>query len=178
MTHRLSDKNLEQRKAVCSICGPVKIAKSGTGWACATKKKAHSRAWKLRHPDRDRRSTTEHVLLSRDPQNRIGLCAKDGSVDLVPWGRGFACGVRARQLGHVNHQSAPQQRCPDCWLLHRLTVWTTDGVCPRCVDVSLDGPLVPPAREGLPEGFHLVGGEDPYAMPDYESAVPGWHTLG
>lgn len=187
MTHRLSDRDTEARTATCSVCGPVKIQRAGNGWTCGNRANAQSRKQKRANPQRDRTSKTEHVLEWQNAETRTGLCRVDGAVTIVPYGRGYACEERAKELGRVNHQDAPQGWCRDCgaemedgpriWLL-------SDGTCPRC---STGQDLGAELRElesamraaaGLGDGFHIAPQGDPYAMPAYESAVPGWHTIG
>jgi hypothetical protein len=63
-----------------------------------------------------------------------------------------------------------------------------DGSCPRCSDpatLDLGAQLreleygFDRSGERVPEGMHVAyEDDDPYDMPDYESAVPGWRTLG
>jgi hypothetical protein len=189
MTHRLTDRDLETRTATCAICGPVKIQRSGNGWACGNRANAQSRKQKRANPQRDRTSKTEHVLEWQSTELLSGLCRECGPVDIVPWGRGYACGARAKELGRVNHQDAPQTWCRDCWAEmagdpDRYRVWLlADGTCPRCSsgqDLGTELRALEDGRQalvGLEPGFHLVS-TDPYSMPDYESAVPGWHTIG
>jgi hypothetical protein len=191
MTHHLTERDLDRRIATCSVDGPVKIRRSGTGWVCAEKAKANVRAYKNRHPERDRSSKSDHQLTEKDPPTRLARCSVCGVVDMVPTGRGWACATRAKELGRVNHQDAPQTWCRDCWAemegdADRYRVWLlADGTCPRCStgqdlhaelrDLEHNRRVLDDA--GLGPGFHIVS-PDPYAMPDYESAVPGWHTLG
>lgn len=187
MTHSLSEKNPETRRGTCSVCGPVRIQRSGTGWVCGTKHNATARASKRRRPDRERESKTEHVLDWQDPVLRSGLCRKCGPVDIVAWGRGYACAVRATELGVVNPQSEPARYCDSCKPLDGDVVWLTADGCPRCLETDLNAMLAQDAADRrltdgvydeFGEGFSIVGPSDPYEMPDYESAVPGWKTIG
>ena len=188
MRHSLTEKNVDTRRGTCSVDGEVRIQKSGTGWVCGEKHNAAARASKARNPERDRGSKTEHPLGWHDGELRTGECRKCGPVEIVPNGRGYMCATRAKELGRVNHQDAPQTSCRDCWAemegdADRYRVWLrADGVCPRCsTGQDLHAGLrqqedVQHQMAELEPGFHLVGG-DPYAMPEYESAVPGWKTL-
>lgn len=186
MKHSLTEKDPKTRRGVCSVDGEVRIQKSGTGWVCGVKHNAAARASKARRPDRARDSSTEHVLTWHDGQTRTGLCAKCGPVDVVPWGRGYACGPRAKELGRVNHQDAPQRYCDACKLLDSRIVWLTAGGCPRCAETDLNALFAADAADGrlmagddwAEMGMHVVGLADPYEMPELENAVPGWRTLG
>lgn len=184
MIHHLTDRQPASRRASCSVCGPVKMQRSGTGWVCATKGRANSRAWKRRNPDRDRGGRSEHELVGKARGARV--CAKCGPVATVPVGRGVMCANRAIELGRVNHQDAPQRPCPDCLAADGTVVYPTDGECRRCEETDLGAELARAAADerllaGVDDwaeaGLQLVGAVDPYAMPDYESAVPGWRTL-
>lgn len=186
--HHLSDKDPVARSATCSVCGPVRIGKAGRGWACSVKMKEHTRRWRAKNPNRDHgRGKNPHALESRDVPARRAVCAKCGPVEIEPWARGWICSNRARQLGRVVKQETVQQHCLDCKAADGVLVWLTDGACLRCAEVHLDAELAKLADderlmadllEWAEAGLHLVGPSDPYAMPEYESAVPGWKTLG
>ncbi len=182
--HHLTDRDLETRTAVCSVCGPVGVIKAGNGWTCATR---HGRAARRRArlvPRSRSTGRSPHHLTDHDPESRTGTCPVCGPVSIVPWGRGWACAQRATELGRVRQQEAPQEWCQDCRAADGTLVWLpTEGPCPRCgagSDLARGLRELEDARkamEGLPPGFHLTGG-DPYEMPEYESVVPGWKTIG
>ena len=187
MTHSLASKDVERRTADCSVCGPVKISKSGTGWVCAEKAKANARAWKARNPDRDRTSKTEHKLTWKNPQTGTGLCAVCDVVEIVPWGRGYACPNGDAAKTRVHFQDAPATYCDACKLLDGDLVWLTVDGCPRCNETDLNAMFAKDAADQRlmgdtdwsEMGMHVEGLlADPEYMPDYESAVPGWHTIG
>ena len=189
MTHHLTDKDTEARTAVCSIDGPVKIRPHGTGWGCAVRLNAKSREAKRRNPDRPRSSAAPHRLSWSDPETRTGICPVDGAVVIVPWGGGYVCQNRATELGVTNPQDEPQQYCRDCVDDDQTLVWLdAEGGCPRCTNGSLNAQLAQDAansrlmrhlEDELDAGFTVVGiNADPYAMPELESAVPGWQTIG
>lgn len=195
--HRLTEKDTEARTGVCSVDGPVKIRKSGTGWACAVRANAAARASKKRNPSRRRSSDAPHRLTWFDAETRTGTCPVDGAVEIVPWGGGYVCRNRATELGVTNPQAEVQRHCKDCVSDDHTFMWLdADGNCPRCSQQSLNagfaemfdlaaekrrffewaGIDIDPAD---PDGgwiFATPG--DPYAMPEYESAVAGWKTLG
>lgn len=186
MRHALTEKDPEARTAVCAIDGPVKIQRSGNGWACGVRANAQSRKQKALRPERDRVSKTEHVLDWQDPGLASGLCRKCGPVDIFPVGRGYACAVRQKELGRVNPQSAPATYCDSCKILDGDIVWLTADGCPRCNDTDLNGMFAQDAaderlltgHEDYAEiGMHIAGWSDPYEMPELENAVPGWHTI-
>lgn len=179
--HSLAERDVERRTATCSACGPVKIQRAGNGWTCGTRANAQSRKQKRKNPDRDRESKTEHTLVAP------GVCAKCGPVNQVANGRGWMCAKRAAELGRVNHQDKPQGYCRDCQILDGDIVWLTSDGCPRCLETSLhamfakdaaDERLMADFDDWGEQGLHLVGMADPYSMADYESAVPGWKTIG
>lgn len=190
MRHSLTDKDPVTLRSTCSVCGPVKMQRAGNGYACANRANATSRASKRRHPNRERRSKTEHRLTWKDPESRTGTCAVcPDPVGIVPYGRGWACPNGEEASKRVNHQDAPQAYCRDCLVADDVLVWLTDGACSRCADTDLNAMLARHAdsrrtsslltKEELEAGFHLEGVVvDPEWMPDYESAVPGWKTLG
>jgi hypothetical protein len=173
----------------------VKISRSGGGWVCAEKAKANSRSWKERNPQRSRTSSNPHILSWKSVEDGRGLCSIDGPVTIVPWGRGWICETKARYLGRVSHQNVPLKWCRDCWAemegdVDRYRVWLrADGTCPRCsepMDLNMEfkkmaaDERLRDAAAGLVDiaGVQIVGLRDPYAMDEYESAVPGWKTIG
>lgn len=182
MTHSLTDKDLEKRTGTCSVCGPVKIAQSGNGWACYNRQRERTNRWKRKHPEHRKPSTNPHRLTDR--KGGQATCAVCGPVAIVPWGRGYICKERATQLGRTRQQAAPAPYCQDCKDDDGKIIPLEDGHCPRCA-LTLNQ-MFANQRElaGQVEHFELdgaytiVGDPDPYAMPDYESAVPGWKTIG
>lgn len=189
--HRLSGRDEKTLTATCSVCGPVGIAKAGNGFQCEIKKRAGQRAWRQQNPERstaDRRRRSGHELTSHDYLKLTAWCVQcEDHVDLVAWGRGYACGVRARELRTVQ-QEAPARPCRDCLVLDGDKVYPVDGSCPRCTDPArYDTGLALKYAEarasdldGLEAGFMVVDiTGDPCEMADdYESAVPGWKTIG
>lgn len=180
MIHRLTEKDAENRTAVCAVCGPVDIKPSnGRYWQCGNKKREGTRRWMEAHPDRRSTRRSVHVLYAKDVPKRQAVCEECGPTAIVPYGRGWTC---AR--GTVRRQEAPNV-CEDC-LDFGDQVDLVDGECPRC-SRSLNQMLLDEAdtHRQLAEAdvdamaFSIVGQwSDPYRMPDYETAVPGWTTLG
>lgn len=186
MIHHLTEKDTGARTGRCSVCGPVGIRKAGTGWTCAERQKAANRASKRRHPRREHRGANPHRLTEKNPRTRTAVCVKDGTTSIVPWGRGWICAERAKELGRVTVQTAPLAYCRDCRAEDDSTIWLlADGSCPRCSSGKVLSQELKRVQDyqqamaaaGLGAGFHLEP-IDPYAMPEYESAVPGWRTLG
>lgn len=173
MIHHLTEKDPELRRAVCSVCGSTDIKPAGRGWRCATKSRLDNRLYFRDHPERRSKKESAHRL-------EDGECAMCGPVQPVPYGRGWAC-----PNGTTRRQANPNL-CRDC-LDVGDRVDLVDGWCPRC-SRSLNQILLDEAdthrqlaAAGLGDwsGFSLVGGWlDPEYMPDYETAVPGWKTLG
>lgn len=128
-THRLDDKDRDARTATCSVCGPVKILPAGRGWVCANKKRAQKAQWAAANPEKvaaSRARPGAHRLMVSD--GTLGQCLLCGEVPVVPWGRGYACKVRADQL-RQKHQDSPALRCRDC------KGWNTElseGRCTAC----------------------------------------------
>ena len=195
--HSLTEKDTEKRTGVCSVDGPVKIQRSGTGWACGVKANATNRASKRRRPHRDRGKESEHKLTFADGPTRAGECPKCGVVEIVAYGRGWACPNTPEAKKRVNQQDAPQAYCRDCMVADGVLVWLTDGACLRCAETDLNammaqlaaderlkaglisGPNAVMGKRDWDHGFHLEGVvANPEWMPKYESAVPGWKTLG
>lgn len=195
--HRLSEKDTGTLTATCSVCGLVAIRKSGTGYQCAVKKAATHKSWASRNPDKaaaNRQASSEHRIFDRDYVALTAKCSVCGPVDLLPYGRGYACGNRARELRSVQEDGV-QRHCSTCWMEssgargRRRVYLLADGTCPRCDDDraldtgaalrDLEHAMTRGAGGTVPAGFHVVHeGFDPYAVDDYESAVPGWRVLG
>ena len=186
--HSLSERDTTARSATCSVCGPVRIQRAGTGWVCAIKQKEHGRAWRARNPQRNHgRGHNPHQLTARSALLRSATCSTCGPVEIQPWARGWICSTRAHELGRVVPQDAPQEHCRDCKAADGVLVWLTAGACSRCAEIDLgmefaklaaDDRLVADMVDWAADGLHVASLGDPYAMPDYESAVPGWKTLG
>ena len=204
--HRLTEKDTETLTAHCSVCGFVAIRKSGTGYQCAVKKAQAHKTWAGANPQKaavNRRHRSEHLLTNKDRDNMTARCQKCGDVKLVPWGRGVVCGNLAAIRRNVQEASS-QGACRECWIIDGSKVWlTADGVCPACTawDAS-SGPRPPERRdtggrdaadlrfigfdpefdatdpEPYGAGFSIAGEVDPYDIPEHESAVRGWKTLG
>lgn len=190
VVHRLLKKDLTTLTGECSECGFVAIAKAGNGFQCAVKKKAGQKAWSQQNPEKaraNRRQRSSHELFNRDYVALTASCAVCGPVVMTPWGRGYACATRAAEL-RTSQESAPNAACRECWIIDGDRVYLTDGVCPRCSDPRLTdtGAALADAErragqlEGLGSGMTVVDLEtdDPYFIPEYEAAVPGWKTVG
>ena len=188
--HRLVKKDLTTLTGECSVCGFVAIAKAGRGFMCGEKKKSAQKAWRENNPEKaaaNRRLRSDHELFNRDYVKLTAECAVCGSVSMTPWGRGYACSTRAAELRTVQ-ESKPTAACRECWIIDGDRVYMTDGVCPRCSDPRLydTGASMKDAErragelDGLPSGMTVVdlASDDPYAVPNFESAVPGWRTVG
>lgn len=204
--HRLTEKDVETLTANCSVCGFVAIRKSGTGYQCAIKKAQSHSTWASANPEKaavNRRHRSEHLLTNKDRDNMTARCQKCGDVKLVPWGRGVVCGNLAAIRRNVQEASS-QGACRECWIIDGSKVWlSADGTCPACkawdarneprpaerrdpgrrseadlrfigYDPEFDGGEAEPYGAG----FSIVGDVDPYEIPEYESAVRGWKTLG
>lgn len=194
--HHLVEKDPSTQTGQCSVCGLVAIRKSGNGFMCAVKKAEAQKAWKRRNPEKvaaHRRTRSEHGLFNRDYVKLTAECVVCGPVGMTPWGRGYACSKLADARRSVQ-EAAPQTWCRSCWAetassRERTKVYLrADGTCPRCDDpATLDlGSQLRDLEYGyrttgerIPEGMHVVyEDDDPYFMPEYESAVPGWRTVG
>jgi len=158
--HSLSDRSVAGMTAHCSECsGRVAIARVGNGYQCKTAKANSIRAWRLRNPEKaaaNRRVRSEHQVVNRDPEARTGFCLKcEAEVGLVPYGWGYLCKTRAEQLRR-NQESSPQTPYRE-----------------QPVQTDHDG-----AAEYQANGYTVVGpADDPYYMPPFENAVPGWRTI-
>ena len=205
--HRLSEKDTETLTGNCSVCGLVAIRKSGNGYQCAIKKAQTHKSWAGANPEKaavNRRHRSEHVLTNKDRDNMTALCQKCGDVKLVPWGRGVICGNLAA-IRRTVQQSTSQGTCRECWIIDGSKVWlTAEGKCPACLawtpsleprpeerrdpggrrSAELKGLGFytydddPETAEPYGAGFSIVGETDDYDIPEYESAVRGWTTLG
>lgn len=190
VVHRLLNKDLTTMTGECSVCGFIGVAKSGRGFMCGEKKKAVTSNWRERNPEKaaaNRRQRSDHELFRRDYLKLTAECAKCGPVGMTPWGRGYSCSNRASELRAVQ-ESKPAQACRECWIVDGDRVYPVGGVCPRCADgrQSRLGSALRDAEhrasglDGVPPGFMTVDLDslDPYDVPEYESAVPGWRTVG
>lgn len=194
--HSLSQKDVERRVAVCSICGPVKIRKNGRTWTCARKRSEVNNRWKRQNAAKlaaGRNRPSAHHLETYDAESRAGVCPVCGPVDIVAWGRGYACANRARQL-RVLQESAPAERCWKCGAWESEGNPVDAGVCWQCQLELSPGRtllLMPGGRahtiESLREasayleyeeaGMHVGFPDDPYAVDDQE-VVAGWKVIG
>lgn len=190
VVHRLVKKDLTTLTGECSVCGFVAIARAGNGFQCVEKKKSSQRAWREKNPAKskaDRRRRSEHELFDRDYVKLTAKCVQCGPVSMTAWGRGYACATRAAEL-RTTQEARPVQACRECWVLDGSRVYPTDGVCPRCSDPRLydTGSALADAErragelEGLGSGMSVVdlAHDDAYEVPEFESAVPGWKTVG
>jgi hypothetical protein len=188
--HRLTTKDTDAMTAVCEVCGPVRLASRGRGrWVCGNRQTERRQAWAARNPEKaaaNRRVRSAHEVISQDRKARTGVCQKCGPVAIVPKGRGWMCATRAGELWQHQETSA-QSSCRECWIIDGDRVYPVDGVCPRCSDQSLyDTAGVLRAAESrrpahdLPTRFVVVDVEhgNPYETGEYESAIPGWRTIG
>lgn len=172
------------------------MRKNGKYWTCATKRREVSDRWAKKNPDRvyaNRHTVSEHHLTQFDAKAMIGECPICGSVPIVPWGRGYACAVRAKELRSVQEESI-QRRCWKClaWSSEYNPV-DEDGVCQRCTDDLQPGNTLrgmygrAHTTESLRQaafyfeceeaGMHIGYPENPYYVDDFE-VVPGWKTIG
>lgn len=101
-THRLLIVDPVNRTGTCSECGTTTLAKKGERWRCATANRSTVSSWKKSNPERARAQVArnvvrrsgqvrEHELLSTDMLSMTGECAKDGSVFIGRYGRGWVC---------------------------------------------------------------------------------------
>jgi hypothetical protein len=188
--HRLLKKDPLTQTGECSVCGLVAIRKAGNGFMCGEKKKQAQAAWRAKNPAKssaDRRRQSDHELFARDYVALTAKCVKCGPVAMQAWGRGYTCATRAGEL-RTNQESSPTQPCRECWLIDGSKVYPVDGTCPRCADPRLydtgaqlrDAEYRASDLDGVPDGYGVVdlAHDDPYDIPEYESAVPGWRTVG
>lgn len=190
--HRLTNRDESTLTAECSVCGFVSMRKAGNGFMCAVKKADAQKAWASKSPAKaaaNRRQRSDHTLFNRDYTRLTADCsACQTEVDLVMYGAGYACGVRARELRTVQQATMAGQRCRECAIIDgpaKAPRVRADGTCPRCEDPRLSdtGSVLRDqeyayglgAEEHVPDGMHVVlDGDDAYGMPDDEAAVPGW----
>lgn len=196
--HRLLEKDPQTQTGNCSVCGLVAIRKAGRGFMCAVKKAEAQKSWKARNPEKaaaHRHRRSDHGLFNRDYTKLTAECVVCGPTTMTPWGRGYACSKLATERRSVQEEK-PQDYCHSCWAesageRDRARVYLrADGTCPRCDDpetLDLGGQLrdleygYRHSREmgQVPEGMHVAyEDDDPYFIPEYESAVPGWKTVG
>jgi hypothetical protein len=200
--HRLTILDAETRQGLCSICGPIRLARNGKSWVCSVQKADLRASWYNRNKRKAKPSA--HALVEKDPVNRLGICPIDGPVDIVPFARGWACSVRAAELNH--HQAEPHAKCSVCGNFdsrhNPVSPTGSQGQlrCEACArllyqgtepNVLADTSVIAAAfgssvgrdghQGGGHSGAHMVSNFEwlnPEYMPDYESAVPGWKTLG
>lgn len=200
--HSLTDRDTSTMTATCSVCGPVGIRTSGTGYQCSVKKAAAHQQWAKGNPEKaaaNRRSRSDHRLSGKDTEARKAVCSVCGPVALTPWGRGFACANLAASRRTVQ-EKAPSGFCRECQIIDDKLVWLkADGVCPSCSDTEDRWSHIPAERrdpggrqaadldwlglevdedEQYGTGFSLSDDPEAYSIPEEESAVYGWKTLG
>lgn len=198
--HRLLEKDVENRKGVCVVCGPVRISKTGPkSFGCATRIAASHKKWVEANPDKakaNREQSSEHTLFDRDFSSLTASCTKcDRRVSMVGWNRGYICGVRYAEL-RPGVAPAAGGSCRDCWVMDRtVTYLSAGGVCARCTDpdATLLGRALRRAEysvasETLPGdalldelaefGYTITRDGDLRLPSGNESAVAGWKTLG
>jgi hypothetical protein len=193
--HRLTNRDEKTLTGECSVCGLVAIRRAGNGYRCAVKLAEKHSAWAKKNPAKaraNRRSKSDHKLFAHDYVAAKATCAVCGPVDIVMWGAGYACGPHARTLRTVQQDALAGQKCRECAIIDGYTYaprMRADGTCPRCSDprVADTGAMLRDQEHNalhgspdrVPAGFHVVHPDgDPADMPAYESAVPGWKTLG
>lgn len=157
----------------------MKIYRAGRGWVCANKQRQMNQRWESENPERAearRRKSGEHRLTKK--ADLRGECVVCGPVDIVPWGRGWTCGVRAAQL-RKNQQEAPSTRC-SCgqWLKAGQTR------CSLCslLDVPTPAPPAPLVEDEDNPGYSVVDLQtyerDARKVAKTDSVVKGWKMLG
>ena len=150
--HKLSNKDLTTMTADCEVCGEkVELEKKGKGYRCKNMGRELRRQYKQRNAE-SRGGKSEHSL------HGGSTCPLCGPVIPVPWGKGFMCPNRAKELGW-KPADAIAPRC------HRCDTFLISGTCPFCT----------PVRAPLPDDMHL--GELPLTGRN-ESAVDGWKVIG
>ena len=187
MKHSLTNKDKVALTADCSVCGsnaPI-VKNSKYGFACVVGRQEAKDRYKAAHPERVRQSKkrppSKHRLEKRNGEPDI--CAVCGPVTPVVMGRGWGCPNRAKELGRTKFPESPQPKC----LLCGACYLDRFGACPRC-DEPLDETKFYPAESRLARrrdiasvyeeaGFTITEGES-FLDNSYESAVPGWKTLG
>jgi len=83
--HRLSEINLEEKKAICAECGLVKIWAHGDGgYVCSTVSKERAKKYNALKRDKIGYTTTQHRLSNIDLLSLTAYCSKcQTKVDLV-----------------------------------------------------------------------------------------------
>lgn len=182
--HSLSAKDLTAREAVCSVCGPTAIRPNGPAkWICANKKKSAEAAWRAANPakvrlSRDKKS--KHHLTQKNPETRRGACPVCGPVDIVPFGRGWACSVRNAELGRSVQVEIP--RCLVCGFCSTAANPVKDGRCgyhhPAQVRplqlVNIEGEYTRSLTQVDLASYEAKAQK----VSAKESAVPGWRMAG
>ena len=155
--HRLSNSNLEAMTADCALCGEGIPLELDMGKArCKLARRETRRQYKQRNGQVN--TVSAHAL------GGTSICPLCGPVTPVPWGNGFMCPNRAKELGW----KVPDQPNPRC---HRCEGFLTNrGICLDCTPVPLPKDLLDAGGS-----FHM--GEMPLSRR-IENAVPGWKTLG
>ena len=152
----------------------------GNRYACREARRQARLNYKIAHPGRVGMATrSKHRLSEREGTQAI--CAICGPVEAVVKGRGYMCRNRAHELGWTVFEEQPAPgRCPVCRTWRLKT-----GECPSCVDpigVSTGLSLMlaewgrrQPVDTWIQDDLHYAH-EKP--LPEYESVVPRWKTLG
>jgi hypothetical protein len=151
--HTLTNRDDENLIADCEVCGKrVKTERRGKHQPrCKNAGREQRRRYKQRNVE-SKGGPSKHAL---EGGTTCPIC---GPVTPVPWGRGFMCPNRAKELGW----KPPEEMEPRC---HRCESFLIAGVCPFCT----------PVRAPIPDGMHV--GELPLTGRN-ESAVPGWKVIG
>jgi hypothetical protein len=191
--HRLSAINPSSLRAFCSRCGETECRRSGEGYVCLNARRDAQQRWRREHPERDAttKGPSPHRLTWKDLTTMTGGCPIDGVVPIVAFARGYTCGVRAAEL-RSKQQSEPTPRCMECGRFATgYNEVSPTGLCQRCAK-DLDWATTQWSREGdvgqlrdrglSSDAYRLLSEYDLHHpegyVPDYESAVPGWKTLG
>lgn len=202
--HRLTEKDVENRTAVCSVDGKVTIRSRGKDrWVCGVNAAARRRRWAERHPEKARTNRavrSAHRLTSFDEATMTGECPLCGTVGAVVKGRrrkdgrpGVMCANRARELYPNAPAETPQEFCRICYRAYL----SADGACPRCDDreqtdwayalraaeyrdaqdaAVLSMVVDEEELDGMGSRVDLT--DDPAELPRFDNRVRGWRTIG
>ena len=162
MRHTLSDKDSESYTATCSVCGANAEVTRGKKIVCAVARREARARWREGHPAAsraDRAKPSKHRLRNR--KGGSDICSLCGPIQSAPWGIGFMCPTRAKELGWTP-PLAPVPRCTRC------NKYPLDSAakCIACDD-----------REGLDLGysFKVMGlrrpGKDTDDLDDFETRL-------
>lgn len=129
--HKLTEKDPAARTGVCSVCGPVSLARKGKSWRCANRRRELHQAWVEENPTKaaaSRAHVSPHKVTN-------GVCPLCGPVEAVPYGRGWACPNTPGAKRRLVQQSAPQSRCRDCGSFFSVS----EGICLSCSITNTPG---------------------------------------